>query len=89
MSMSENLMNTIRALPTADKQALLDLLTADLNRETRGDDIINQPHEQNATNEDQAEVNADRVLGMWRNRFDEAETSGEIASRWRRELWQR
>ena len=27
-------MNTIRALPTADKQALLDLLTADLNRET-------------------------------------------------------
>jgi len=65
MSMSENLMNTIRALPVADKQALLDLLTADLNRETRGDDIITQPHEQNSMDKETARnTDADRVLGM-------------------------
>jgi len=87
MSVKEDLLNTIRALPLAEQQALLDELTATVNRETRGD--IAHPHEQNSTDEQPADVDADRVLGMWRNRFDEAETSNDIASRWRSELWRR
>lgn len=86
MSVKEDLLNTIRALPLAQQQALLDELTATINRELRGD--IARPPEQSLTDEATA-VDADRVLGMWRNRFDDAETSDEIARRWRRELWQR
>jgi len=87
MSVREDLLNAIRALPPAEQQALLDELTAVLNREMRGD--IANPHEQNTTDEQPADVDADRVLGMWHSRFDDAETSGEIARRWRREQWQR
>lgn len=87
MSVKEDLLNTIRALPLAQQQALLDELTTTINRELRGD-IIAQPPEQSPADEATA-VDADRVLGMWRNRFDDAETSEEIARRWRRELWQR
>lgn len=87
MSLREDLLNTIRALPLAEQQALLDELTAVLSRETHGD--IAHPHEQNSTDEQPADVDADRVLGMWCNRFDEAETSNDVARRWRRESWQR
>ncbi len=87
MSVKEDLLNTIRALPLPEQQALLDELTATGNREMRGD--IARPHEQNPTDEQHTDVDADRVLGMWRNRFDEAETSNDIASRWRSELWRR
>ncbi len=67
---------------------MLDELAAAVNREKRGD--IAHPQEQSPRDGETAdETDADRVLGMWRNRFDEAETSGEIAHRWRRELWQR
>ncbi len=86
MSVKEDLLNTIRALPLAEQQALLDELTATVKRETRGD-IARPLAEQPPI--DEADVDAERVLGMWRNRFDEAETSGEIARRWRREQWQR
>lgn len=87
MSVKEDLLNMIRALPLAELQALLDELMATVNREMRGD--IAHPHEQNSTDEQPADVDADRVLGMWRNRFDETETSNDIAHRWRQELWQR
>ncbi len=87
MSVKEDLLNTIRALPLAE-QALLDELTAAVvNRETRGD--IAHPHEHTSTDEQLTDIDADRVLGMWRNRFNEAETNDDISSRWRRELWQR
>ncbi len=86
MSVREDLLDTIRALPLAEQQALLDELTAVLKREMRGD--IARLHDEQPPL-DKTDVDADRVLGMWRNRFDEAETSGEIADRWRREQWQR
>ncbi len=86
MSVREDLLKTIRALPPAEQQALLDELTATVNREMRGD-IARPRDEQPPT--DETDVDADRVLGMWGNRFDDAETSGEIARRWRREQWQR
>jgi hypothetical protein len=48
------------------------------------------PDKQPPTDEENAnDVDADRVLGMWRNRFDDAETSEQIARRWRNEQWQR
>ncbi len=87
MSLREDLFKTIRALPLAEQQALLDALTETVNREMRGD--IAHPHEQNSTDEQPTDVDAERVLGMWRNRFDAAETSDDIASLWRHELWQR
>ncbi len=88
MNVREDLLNTIRALPLAEQQALLDELAAAVNREKRSD--MAYPQEQSPTDGETAdETDADRVLGMWRNRFDEAETSGEIAYRWRHELWQR
>ncbi len=74
MSVREDLLATIRALPVADKQALLDLLTADLNREThpagrkrvpipvgevRG---IAKPHGQPPTDEEIADGYADYLI---------------------------
>ncbi|MGI8654510.1 MAG: hypothetical protein ACR2LC_04770 [Pyrinomonadaceae bacterium] len=88
MNVREDLLNTIRALPLAEQQALLDELAAVVNREKRGD--IADPQAQSPMDGETADVtDADRVLGMWRNRFDDAETSGDIANRWRRESWQR
>ncbi len=86
MSVREDLLSAIRALPLAEQQALLAELTAALNRETRD---ITELHGQPTNEGNTSDVDADRVLGMWRNRFDDAETSDEIARRWRRELWQR
>ncbi len=87
MSVKEDLLDTIRALPLAEQQALLDELMATVNREMRRD--IAHPRERNSTDEQPADVDADRVLGMWRNRFDETETSNDITRLWRQELWQR
>ncbi|MFN2455537.1 MAG: hypothetical protein ABR577_15105 [Pyrinomonadaceae bacterium] len=87
MSEREDLLNAIRALPSAEQQMLLAELTAALNRETRG---VAVPDGQSPTDEENAnDVDADRVLGMWHNRFDDAETSEQIARRWRNEQWQR
>ncbi len=87
MSVKEDLLNTIRALPLAEQQALLDELMITVNREMRRD--IAHPHEQKSMDEQPSDVDADRVLGMWRNRFDETKTSHDIARHWRQELWQR
>ncbi len=88
MNVREDLLNTIRALPLAEQQALLDELAAVVNREKRGD--LADPQAQSPMDGETTDVtDADRVLGMWRNRFDDAETSGDIADRWRRESWQR
>lgn len=88
MGVREDLLNKIRALPLAEQQALLDELTASVKGAARDDDA--QLHKQLPQHEKAiGETDADRVLGMWRHRFDDAETSDEIADRWRHELWQR
>jgi len=73
MSVREDLLDTIRALPVADKQALLDLLTADLNRETHsaGERVpipvgevrgIAKPHGQPPTDEEIADGYTDYLI---------------------------
>jgi len=38
---------------------------------------------------DAPDADPDRVLGMWRDRFDKNDSSLEVSRRWRREFWQR
>lgn len=42
-----------------------------------------------AASDDASDANPDRVLGMWKDRFDDTETSETVARHWRREFWQR
>ena len=86
MSVREDLLNAIRALPLTEQQALLAELTAALSREARD---ATEARARPTGEAGVSDADPNRVLGMWRDRFDEAETSDEVARRWRRDLWRR